>query len=112
AQDVALDRGPAGERLNAPAPSAAAARPVDQHDDVADLARAVVRAAQQLAVEDDPPADAGSREDPDHRAIARRRADGGLAVCPGVDVVLDRKSTRLNSSHVKISYAVFFLIKK
>src|SRR5690606_40444129 len=24
----------------------------------------------------------------------------------------DRKSTRLNSSHVKISYAVFFLIKK
>src|SRR5690606_40914393 len=28
------------------------------------------------------------------------------------DVLLDRKSTRLNSSHVKISYAVFCLKKK
>src|SRR5690606_40505446 len=28
------------------------------------------------------------------------------------DLVLDRKSTRLNSSHVKISYAVFCLKKK
>src|SRR5690606_28755712 len=30
----------------------------------------------------------------------------------GITVVLDRKSTRLNSSHVKISYAVFCLKKK
>src|SRR5690349_22423125 len=29
-----------------------------------------------------------------------------------LDVVLDRKSTRLNSSHVEISYAVFCLKKK
>src|SRR5690606_39416928 len=29
----------------------------------------------------------------------------------GVDVARDRKSTRLNSSHVKISYAVFCLKK-
>src|SRR5438874_7375200 len=29
-----------------------------------------------------------------------------------VDLVLDRKSTRLNSSHVEISYAVFCLKKK
>src|SRR5437868_12053676 len=29
-----------------------------------------------------------------------------------VDAVLDRKSTRLNSSHVSISYAVFCLKKK
>src|SRR5438874_7415328 len=28
------------------------------------------------------------------------------------DIVLDRKSTRLNSSHVEISYAVFCLKKK
>src|SRR5690554_7128915 len=28
------------------------------------------------------------------------------------DLVLDRKSTRLNSSHVRISYAVFCLKKK
>src|SRR5256885_6175492 len=34
-----------------------------------------------------------------------RRADGGLAG-------LDRKSTRLNSSHLVISYAVFCLKKK
>src|SRR5207249_9632508 len=30
----------------------------------------------------------------------------------GIDVVADRKSTRLNSSHVSISYAVFCLKKK
>src|SRR5699024_12255127 len=29
-----------------------------------------------------------------------------------VDIVVDRKSTRLNSSHVSISYAVFCLKKK
>src|SRR5690606_40018182 len=33
------------------------------------------------------------------------------AECPAADVT-DRKSTRLNSSHVKISYAVFCLKKK
>ena len=31
---------------------------------------------------------------------------------PLPDRILDRKSTRLNSSHVKISYAVFCLKKK
>src|SRR5690606_39469939 len=31
---------------------------------------------------------------------------------PRVETALDRKSTRLNSSHVKISYAVFCLKKK
>src|SRR5690606_40287569 len=31
---------------------------------------------------------------------------------PADDVAVDRKSTRLNSSHVKISYAVFCLKKK
>src|SRR5690554_7282088 len=34
--------------------------------------------------------------------------DGGIIVCDN----LDRKSTRLNSSHVRISYAVFCLKKK
>src|SRR5436309_12308913 len=33
-------------------------------------------------------------------------------VMPSVPVLADRKSTRLNSSHVKISYAVFCLKKK
>src|SRR5690349_23422443 len=31
---------------------------------------------------------------------------------PGLSVLVDRKSTRLNSSHVEISYAVFCLKKK
>src|SRR5207302_6674662 len=35
-----------------------------------------------------------------------------LALIPGTYSVKDRKSTRLNSSHVKISYAVFCLKKK
>src|SRR5690606_42068579 len=34
------------------------------------------------------------------------------AVCPVGSFAQDRKSTRLNSSHVKISYAVFCLKKK
>src|SRR2546430_12111591 len=40
----------------------------------------------------------------------------GTGVAPGLsvasNVVLDRKSTRLNSSHSQISYAVFCLKKK
>src|SRR5687768_17805970 len=36
----------------------------------------------------------------------------GEAADPEVDVVQDRKSTRLNSSHGYISYAVFCLKKK
>src|SRR5690606_41132809 len=35
-----------------------------------------------------------------------------LTVHPDGAVLVDRKSTRLNSSHVKISYAVFCLKKK
>src|SRR5690606_40346316 len=41
------------------------------------------------------------------RALAQH-----LAKHPGHWRLLDRKSTRLNSSHVKISYAVFCLKKK
>src|SRR3712207_7834528 len=41
------------------------------------------------------------------RALPSRRADPGHAVG-----VRDRKSTRLNSSHANISYAVFCLKKK
>src|SRR5690606_40845565 len=47
------------------------------------------------------------------RSLALTLADDPLtvnAICPGY--VEDRKSTRLNSSHVKISYAVFCLKKK
>src|SRR5690606_41469381 len=43
---------------------------------------------------------------------ALRRRALGLFHVGGIIALGDRKSTRLNSSHVKISYAVFFLKKK
>src|SRR5690348_17861562 len=71
---------------------------------------------------------------PDAQLPARRLRDDVLVVLPGaarilfvvldvdegagvgddagVEVVVDRKSTRLNSSHPSISYAVFCLKKK
>src|SRR5690554_7295184 len=48
-------------------------------------------------------------------ALTHRRIRKGCAVVAHKDddgVVGDRKSTRLNSSHVRISYAVFCLKKK
>src|SRR5437773_3763133 len=42
-----------------------------------------------------------------NRFVARRRGRPPLTPAPG-----DRKSTRLNSSHITISYAVFCLKKK
>src|SRR5690242_20867645 len=48
-------------------------------------------------------------------AQAIAEAGGGQAVAAGVPSatgVVDRKSTRLNSSHMSISYAVFCLKKK
>src|SRR5207249_6218726 len=41
-----------------------------------------------------------------------RRDDGAIAIDDRNGLRLDRKSTRLNSSHVSISYAVFCLKKK
>src|SRR3712207_8855423 len=38
--------------------------------------------------------------------------EAGRADCPGAGAAGDRKSTRLNSSHANISYAVFCLKKK
>src|SRR3712207_8443820 len=40
------------------------------------------------------------------------RAQALLSLCERIDDVGDRKSTRLNSSHANISYAVFCLKKK
>src|SRR5436305_13558072 len=42
-------------------------------------------------------------------AIGQRLAEDGQAA---IGLAVDRKSTRLNSSHVRISYAVFCLKKK
>src|SRR5438874_13637482 len=60
-----------------------------------------------------------SRQPPDHAAHGLRRPGRGggrrrvrPAPLPVADARRDRKSTRLNSSHVEISYAVFCLKKK
>src|SRR2546426_2850318 len=42
----------------------------------------------------------------------RRDVDDGFNQCLQGSVIQDRKSTRLNSSHLVISYAVFCLKKK
>src|SRR5207342_3864232 len=42
----------------------------------------------------------------------RQGGFGRRSLCPNAQWPTDRKSTRLNSSHVKISYAVFCLKKK
>src|SRR3712207_7625145 len=47
---------------------------------------------------------------PAGQAPRRAREDGGAAAAEAADGG-DRKSTRLNSSHANISYAVFCLIK-
>src|SRR5690625_3321831 len=46
------------------------------------------------------------------RIVERVPAPGGSGEGPLKALILDRKSTRLNSSHVAISYAVFCLKKK
>src|SRR3712207_7943032 len=49
----------------------------------------------------------------DNAREGRLRFTADLAdAMAGADAVLDRKSTRLNSSHANISYAVFCLKKK
>src|SRR5690625_5338849 len=44
--------------------------------------------------------------------ILRKQRGVGMFVTENAKEILDRKSTRLNSSHVAISYAVFCLKKK
>src|SRR5204862_8031582 len=47
-----------------------------------------------------------------HAALYAKNLGGRLNVDAGQVEAIDRKSTRLNSSHVEISYAVFCLKKK
>src|SRR5207302_3680485 len=62
----------------------------------------------------------GGRVGEARRALAAPHVAGGGTIAPGQSssgcsagkAPRDRKSTRLNSSHVKISYAVFCLKKK
>src|SRR5258707_11232751 len=53
-----------------------------------------------------------SRPDRVKGAFGYWRTTGRPLVFPAKSIVLDRKSTRLNSSHANISYAVFCLKKK
>src|SRR3712207_7386286 len=56
-----------------------------------------------------------SRKDPSPHRCAWANTSSGARISVGKrasDEVLDRKSTRLNSSHANISYAVFCLKKK
>src|SRR5256885_13186988 len=46
------------------------------------------------------------------RTCARERSSRGITPTVGTPSTPDRKSTRLNSSHLVISYAVFCLKKK
>src|SRR3712207_7238387 len=76
------------------------------HDPVPARARARAlgarRGLHRRAREAQPRAQGDAR--PGHRRALRSRRGGGVEV--------DRKSTRLNSSHANISYAVFCLKKK
>src|SRR5690625_6883290 len=46
------------------------------------------------------------------RAISFDRHPEDIKIFPAIMPIVDRKSTRLNSSHVAISYAVFCVKKK
>src|SRR5690606_4376206 len=89
----------AGVLLPAAAVAAAAAAAVRDDPEVAHLRADAEPAPVELAVDDDAAADPGAEGHQDEEVLA----------APGAE---DRKSTRLNSSHVKISYAVFCLKKK
>src|SRR5690606_26065212 len=57
----------------------------------------------------------GSQQLSDNRislSVRTRQSRVEVSLAARTELFLDRKSTRLNSSHVKISYAVFCLKKK
>ena len=82
-------RAHARHRLEAALSPAAARRVGAAHRDVAELARAIAVALEQLAIEDDPGADAATH--PDHDQVVRPRAakEGQLGEGGGVTVVGD-----------------------
>src|SRR3989454_431590 len=93
------------------------ARPVPANDDGRPGTRAAVVATPARAVvssRDAPPADTGPRccySPPRPRSTCLVRGNRSRA-STGSRPATDRKSTRLNSSHLVISYAVFCLKKK
>src|SRR5258705_3562997 len=97
--EAAIEAAEAMDRLREvrAAPSRFAGIPVSIKD-LFDIKGQVTRAGSR-ALDDSPPAEA------DAPVVARLRRAGFI-------VIGDRKSTRLNSSHLGISYAVFCLKKK
>src|SRR5690606_39848555 len=82
------------------------------HLDMTDLAREA-RPSVGLAADHDRARDPGSDGQEQVVTGSAAGAEHGLGQATRAHVVAeDRKSTRLNSSHVKISYAVFCLKKK
>src|SRR5689334_23955457 len=69
---------------------------------------------RRLRQRDAVPGDVGLANDGDHDRTLGQQRRRGVAVGVELDAVVarDRKSTRLNSSHSSISYAVFCLKKK
>src|SRR5690349_3126478 len=79
---------------------------IDTHTHIVLQGDIIVDYDEQLLKQSDP-----------YRAIratvaARRGLEFGFTAMRDLETELDRKSTRLNSSHVEISYAVFCLKKK
>src|SRR3712207_7715586 len=71
----------------------------------ADLGRVNVPALIMIGDQDEPCLEPGL-------FMKRRMPNAGLVIFPKSGHAIDRKSTRLNSSHANISYAVFCLKKK
>src|SRR5207249_11025973 len=72
----------------------------------------VGRQPAHLALAEVDPSLRGLLEAANHPQGRRLAAAGGTEQCEKAAGLEDRKSTRLNSSHVSISYAVFCLKKK
>src|SRR5690606_34925331 len=67
----------------------------------------------QVPLDPTPPGPAPSSQTAPGQEPSRQAPPGSPQLAPaGSPTIPDRKSTRLNSSHVKISYAVFCLEKK
>src|SRR5690554_7764017 len=81
------------------------------------VTRTTISQIYTLSLHDALPISAGSGSPRSRRRAASRGTGRGSAsgtpACPATGcTATDRKSTRLNSSHVRISYAVFCLKKK
>src|SRR2546430_9549293 len=75
------------------------------------LFRSPVQPHREDVLENQPEEEDRDR-DPDQRADETGAVEPGAVFLGRHEIRLDRKSTRLNSSHSQISYAVFCLKKK